>query len=157
MAYGLKWDINVSGDVAVARLSGSLTQDGEVDALYSQLPESGKVIVHLGGVTRINSTGVRSWMRLLNRLAERAEVELQECPPIFVAQMNMIRGFTQGAEVVSVQAPFYCDLCAATAVEVLDVRDGAVPDLPLRRCEADGADMMFDSLPEIYFRFLTSE
>lgn len=152
-----KFNISVAknGPVAEVIIGGIIDED--VD--FSAYPLSGveKVEMKLGGITSINSCGIREWIKWLGT-APTAQVLYHECPKIIVDQINMVQGFlpSQG-KVMSFYVPYYSDE-ASTDMTVLftlgkeftetsltppaEVRDGA------------GNLMEMDVIEAKYFKFI---
>lgn len=64
--------------------------------------------INLGKVSAINSYGIRSWCLWFKTLPSNIQVELHECPPLFVKAMNAVSGFlTANMEVISFYVPHY--------------------------------------------------
>lgn len=157
MSNALKWNLETSADGTTVHLSGAITEDSDLGRLATELQNAQTVRFYLNGVARINSVGVRDWILFLGEVTRGKQVELLECPPVLVAQMNMITNFTQNTRVVSIQMPFCCEACDKEIVISCDVSSGEPPtELPTPVCDEDGTEMIFDDLPELYFRFLKS-
>jgi hypothetical protein len=71
----------------------------------------GAVRINMRAVRRINSYGVRSWMDAVRKMPADCRLELTECPPPVVDQLNMVAGFAGRGQVVSFFAPLMCSKC----------------------------------------------
>jgi hypothetical protein len=71
----------------------------------------GQVELNLRAVQRINSFGVRAWIQAVRNAPPDVSLQLTECPPHVIDQINMIADFTARAQVVSFLAPLYCPAC----------------------------------------------
>jgi anti-anti-sigma regulatory factor len=119
-----------------------------------------KPVIDLGGVTFINSVGVREWINLLDELAKRGKrVTLRNISEPMVRQMTMVVEARGEATVESFYAPYACMTCGEERVMLLEVAKHkealaalAPPTLP---CPACGADAEFDEFPARYLAFLT--
>lgn len=114
-----------------------------------------KVRVDLSGVHRINSSGVREWIRFLRQLTADREVKLLRCADVMVRQFNMIVNMTTGTSVESVQLHYTCQSCSHEQVDTLVLG----PSVEIEEevpCPACGQTMLFDSLPQAYLAFLKS-
>ena len=119
-----------------------------------------KPVIDLGGVTFINSVGVREWITLLDELAKRGKaVTLRNVSEPMVRQMTMVVEARGEATVESFYAPYSCTACGderTLLIKVADHQDAltslAPPTLP---CGACGADAEFDEFPARYLAFLT--
>jgi hypothetical protein len=141
-------------DTTFVKLTGVIDE-------YAQMPEvqgGGVVVVHLGGVTSINSIGSRAWLGWLQRLGGEARVQLEECPVVFVKSFNFVRGFlATNTKVGSFYVPFYSEATGERR-DVLAVRGthfGVGPkvkiDPPL---DSKGGAMELDVVEDSYFGFL---
>lgn len=149
-----KVELQELGDVTVVRLLGQITEDSALLDVLSQ-SHGRKIIVDTSGLTRINSCGVRDWVRWVKGLEERANhLYFVQCSPVVVAQLNMISNFAGAGNVVSIQAPYLCTQCSESKCIVLEARDlKASMALPEVSCSSCGALMEFDEIPESYFEF----
>lgn len=119
--------------------------------------------VHLdfSGVTRINSCGVREWVRAVHNC--KSLLRYVCAPALLVEQFSLIPEFL-GAKgtVESFDAPYICDACGNEEVILLtvgkDIFAGLAeyPDGPKRNCSKCGTVLEFEHNPEIYLEFLKS-
>src|SRR5512143_1099977 len=84
--------------------SGEISLSGVVDesadlSFFERL--TGHVRIHMRNVRRINSYGVRAWIEAVRNLPPDTVVELVECPPSVVDQINMVAGFLGRGRVAS--------------------------------------------------------
>ena len=92
-------------------LSGSLDETANVIDLLNQA-KGGRLALDLGGVTFINSLGVRDWIRMLATAQTKGlAVELRRVSEPIVHQLNMIIATRGNATVTSFFAPYACDKC----------------------------------------------
>lgn len=143
------------GPLLWVRVSGSVTEDA---VIYECLAEARnrQMVFDLGEMVRINSCGVRDWVRWMKALEERGnQLFLVRCSPATVAQFNMIRNFTGQAHVVSVLAPYICPECDAEETDLVWTAAVSTPFVPKQvSCSQCGAAMEFDEIPESYFDFV---
>lgn len=140
------------------KLPAQIDEENELGSLPQRLGP-GAVVVDFSEVVRINSCGVRDWVRCIGAIARGGGRPLFiACSPAVVAQMNAVNNFTEGATVHSFVTPYFCSDCdkerklMCEAMEVL----GPPFEPPVKRCDdCDGA-MDFDDMPEAYFEFLAS-
>ena len=108
-------------------------------AVFPPTPSSAtkRIVVDLGGVKIVNSFGVRLWMRwvwALEKDLPKVKIELENCPPMFVKQMLIVKNFSpQCVSVKSVLIPYYCESCSDTKYELLTQTD---PRLSMEQGEA---------------------
>lgn len=142
------------GSMVLAQLVGVINED---NALHERLTStSGKgVLIDLGKVERINSCGVRDWIRFAQRLeAAGNNLYLLRCSPVVVAQLNMVRNFCgEKGHVVSFQAPYFCPNCDEERTETFESSRLNTDAEPSANCPTCGGKMEFDDLPDLYFAF----
>lgn len=134
-------------------IAGDITEESDFAPAVEQA--RGEVEVDLGGVRRINSSGVREWVGFVRAAGKSARLTLHRCPVSFVSQMNMISNFTGGARVHSVFVPRLCGGCGAIREDlapVSELRAGKRDAPPCGKCQ--GA-MELDADEEEYFAFLS--
>ena len=151
--------IETQGDVLV--LSGMIDEAAALHELVAGARErGGRLALDLGGVTFINSLGVRDWIRM-QAAAQQAGlvVELRRVAEVLVHQLNMIIATRGNATVTSFYAPYACDRCGREDSLLIDAVANA-PALvklqpPPMTCPECGAQMDFNDFPERYFSFLS--
>lgn len=141
-------------------VSGAIDEHAGLNDLLAQAT-SGRLVLDLGGITFINSLGVRDWIRLMAAATQRGlHVELRRVAEVLVHQLNMIIATRGTARVTSFFAPYACDACGREESLVIDaVANGAgLAQLqpPPMSCPECQAAMAFNDFPERYFSFLTS-
>ncbi len=150
------WDVLDRGEELYLRLEGVIDEDNPLQELLVECTGK-RVAIDASKVIRINSCGVRDWVRWLAALEARSnQVFLVQCPPSLVAQLNMVRNFSgERGQVLSILAPFYCESCDREHLEKLSPQQLVANQLaaPERFCERCGEAMLFDDLPESFFGF----
>lgn len=146
-------NINKSGPNTVdAVIVGRIDENFD----YSVMIETSEPLIgiDLEGVSLINSCGVRELVFLFSKLAERTVI-LRRIPKIIVDQINMIEGLTgKNIRIESFFAP-YIDPISSRQSDILltpaEVKQGKAPNKidPITK-----AELQFDDVEEIYFRFL---
>lgn len=145
---------------------GALVLAGALDET-SNLPDlvrhahGGQLVLDVGGVTFINSLGVRDWIRMQAAAQQqRLAVELRRVAEPIVHQLNMIIATRGNARVTSFFAPYACDSCGREDSLLVDaVAHGAELarlQAPPQTCPECGAQMAFNDFPERYFSFLAT-
>jgi anti-anti-sigma regulatory factor len=147
-----------SNGFSFLKLAGVIDEDNKLNELSVQLRHD-LVVIHLGGVERINSCGVRDWVNWLTGLQRgKKEVYLVECSPAIVAQLNLVNNFTGGGGVVhSFYAPYFCSQCSKERTRLLltdEVANMDPPKAPPFRCDECEGPMDFDDLEDSYFAFV---
>jgi anti-anti-sigma regulatory factor len=157
MATRGRISVEQHGDVLM--ISGSIDHTSGLLNLLAHARDR-RLVLDLGGVTFINSLGVRDWIRLQGA-AQRAgvAVELHRVAAPLIQQMNMIISARGAARVVSFFAPYACDACGHEASLLIDAVTHAQAlarlDPPAILCAECGAMMVFNDFPERYFSFLS--
>ncbi|MDX2088011.1 MAG: STAS domain-containing protein [Kofleriaceae bacterium] len=133
----------------------------EAAALHEMVGRAsgGRLVLDLGGVTFINSLGVRDWIRMQAAAQEAGlSVELRRVAEPLVHQLNMIIATRGNATVASFFAPYACDGCGREESLLIDaVANGpglAALQPPPMKCPECGVQMAFNDFPERYFSFL---
>ncbi len=144
-----------SAPVAVS-LSGEITENSDFTALIAEFLPHRQLAIDLSDVHRINSCGVREWIRFVTEIGKDGKhVILERCSVEFVNQLNMIANFRGRAEVRSAFAPYYCATCSVERLRFLDLSDGRAPTLDEPHpCPDCGNAMSFDDVPDAYLSFL---
>ena len=141
-----------AGSALIVRLSGSIEENVNFEQLIG--PPPGELRVNCKGVTRINSVGVKSWIKYFQTLqAKSVKLTFDECSTAIVEQMNLISNFGCGGTVESIYVPFSCGNCKSELlglfkVEALKKINFQIPDLKCSKC---GGSAAFDDIPEEYF------
>lgn len=133
-------------------LSGIIDEGADL-SFFDQLPQNARV--NMRGVRRINSFGVRLWIEAVRRIPAHLKLELVECPPSVVDQINMVAGFVGRGRVSSFYAPMVCEKCGLERDQLFLVADyraaGKLPPVP---CPSCGTTMVVDDLEEQYLLFV---
>jgi len=117
---------------------------------------SANTVIDLGGVTRMNSFGVRLWLNAFKHTETQIHVRFTRCPPVMLDQANMISKFFGKAKVDSFYVPIRCADCEvearylATPADVLEYKQLRF-HAPCERCNHA---MEVDEWEEHYFEFL---
>lgn len=85
--------------------------EGAVDENFSQhiqgIPSAGQIEFVLEKLKSINSTGIREWIKLMQKLGS-AQVGFAKCPKIFIDQLNMVSGFIPAKSIIkSFYVPYF--------------------------------------------------
>ncbi|MBA3461311.1 MAG: hypothetical protein H0T46_15215 [Deltaproteobacteria bacterium] len=150
--------IDAQGDALL--LAGSIDESAALHELIGRAT-AGRLVLDLGGVTFINSLGVRDWIRM-QAAAQKADlkVELRRVAEPLVHQLNMIIATRGNAHVTSFYAPYACDACGREESLLIDavINAAALVKLepPAMTCPECAAQMAFNDFPERYFSFLSS-
>jgi hypothetical protein len=143
----------------VVVLAGAIDESARLSDLLAHARDR-RLVLDLGGITFINSLGVRDWIRM-QAAAQRGEIaiELRRVSEPLVHQLNMIIATRGSARVTSFFAPYACDACGREDSLLIDAIAHArklsqlePPDMPCSEC---GSQMAFNDFPERYFSFLS--
>jgi anti-anti-sigma regulatory factor len=146
--------------------SGELALSGAIDETAGLLEllehaRGGQLALDLGGVTFINSLGVRDWIRMQSTATQRQiQLELRRVAEVLVHQLNMIIATRGTARVASFFAPYACDACGREESLLIDAIACAAQlaqlQPPQMTCPECSAPMAFNDFPERYFSFLAA-
>jgi ABC-type transporter Mla MlaB component len=152
----LTWDIETTTAGVSVLVSGAIDEDARLDRLAAQLVGAAQVRLDLSQVRRINSCGVREWVRFMRSIPVTTKIVLAECSPTIVAQVNMISNFIGHAKIESVKAPFTCLGCGYE--EDLSVSaKSPPPHFPERICPRCSKPLLiFDDVETSYFAFMAA-
>ena len=144
LGVGLRSQVEERNGLTWIALSGHLNEASDLTPLTKL---AGPLVIDLSGLDRINSLGVRDWMRFI-RTCETAGVDLtfERCSPTIVGQISMITNFMgTRSRVSSVEVPYLCTSCANEHLEVLELVPGAELRLTIT-CPKCRAPMELDDL-----------
>jgi hypothetical protein len=135
------------------RLAGVIDEHADL-RFFSNL--HGDVRLSMRGVRRINSFGVRSWIDAIRKTPSDCRLELIECPPPVVDQMNMVAGFLGQAKITSFYAAMVCESCTHEMDHLftVDACKAAGGKLPPVACPNCGQPMGVDDIEEQYLLFV---
>jgi hypothetical protein len=140
-------------------LAGRLDDACPLGQLAAALPP-GDVVIDCGGITFVNSFGMREWLRLVRALGGRGTVTLERVADALILQMNLIPEFAERSRVTSFHAQYVCPACGAEAVPLVDAVAHAaelaamkMPPVPCLEC---GAVMEPADFPERYLSMFCS-
>ncbi|HRK02726.1 MAG TPA: hypothetical protein PLH57_08685 [Oligoflexia bacterium] len=119
---------------------------------------TGPLIVSCRDLTRINSVGVKNWMKYFSQLQQnKLQFEFEELSVALVEQVNIVKNFACGGPVLSIAMPFRCNSCQTGltgAIKTEVVRSMNFNIAPVQ-CPKCGGSAEFDDVAEEYFSFLT--
>lgn len=117
--------------------------------------------VDLSKITRINSSGIRSWIQTI--LRHKIQLSLRHCSPVVVEQFSMIPEFIgKNGFVESFYGHFVCHDCSHETSHLFQCGIDVFPGESYREeqleqeCPSCSGTMELDHNPEIYFSFLRS-
>ena len=138
------------------QLLGVIDESTQIFELIEKNLPAKVVRVNCKKIDRINSGGVRTWIRCFKELHSRGvQVIYEECPPQIVEQINMISNFIAGGTIESIYLPYSCQDCKAPLMQLAPVARLKISrELPVLSCPKCGGKVNFDEFPEDYFVFL---
>lgn len=139
-------------DETVLHLVGTVDEHADL-SLLSRV-EATSLVLDLAGVDRINSVGVREWIRAMKAIPDTVRVTWVRVSPAMVSQLSMIANFHGRARIRSFYAPYFCEACGWEGQILMDPatdlqRDR--PTAPEHTCPECGAKAALDDLEEDYF------
>jgi CheY-like chemotaxis protein len=148
--------IDDAGHAAVT-LHGDFTEMTRFEALALRLTGAKEVELDLASVRYLSSAGVREWCQFLAGL-QGIRYWFRHCSIAFATQAAMVPLVLGDGEVVSLEAPYFCETCDREDLRLLEpgvVAHDADRLLPPRlHCGTCGGELVFDDVPERYFAFL---
>lgn len=144
-----------NGDHLVVHLSGSIDETVDFAQLIGEPKDS--LTVFCKQVHRINSVGIKNWIRFFTTvLQNKVKLRFEEFSIELVEQINVVKNFHCGAEIGSIIVPFRCTKCETSLrgkmkVEDVKTRGFQIPPIKCPKCSAQAE---FDDYPDEYFSFL---
>jgi hypothetical protein len=135
------------------RISGVVRQPRSSHANFAPLTKlRGPLRIDLGGVERINSVGVRTWLDFVTKCeSSGTQLVFERCSPAIVLQISMISNFMGHAQVASVLVPYLCGACGAEHLQLAAITRGTpvavARSVPCPKC---GTPMQLDELEDMY-------
>jgi len=154
-----KLESSVKDGEAVFKLHGMVDEDAHFASVLAtvkaNLESLKRVRFDLGGVSHVNSSGIREWLLLLERLYLAPPIEIVNVSSGFVEQANMVSNvFSRpGLTVISFAVPFYCEKCESSKTVVVEskaLKQGKQVVIPDAKCPKCFAAMELDSVEEDY-------
>lgn len=139
-----------------AYLTGALDEHAPLETIFADLGRARgeALVVHMQGIIRVNSIGVRKWVREMLALSKGRQVTVSGISYPLAMQANNVANLMGTATVSSCMAPYFCAMCEANRmVEVTRDDLAATPVAPVKTCGDCGSPMEFDEVDE-YFTFL---
>ncbi len=147
----------MAGGVTVS-LQGDFTEVTNFTALAERLRDEKRIDFNAASVRYISSAGVRGWCQFLRTLDDGQEYAFRHCSMAFASQAAMVPMVIGRGQVLSLEAPYFCEKCDREELRLLETRallrdgDHIVP--PHLSCPVCGGELEFDDVPDRYFAFL---
>ncbi len=145
----------------IKKIGNDYVLSGSIDETFGQatteLPTFGKYTIGFKGLKSINSTGIREWIKLMQKL-QSVQLNFIECPKVFIDQVNMIQGFAPpNTKISSFYVPYFNEANESEKSVLLtrgvNYGDGKIIALP-KVLDENGAEMEIDVVEVKYFKFL---
>ena len=140
------------------KISGTIDENFSIDGELAKFPSD--VWLDLRDIERINSCGVREWIKAIAKSPSR--IHYVNSSTVVVSQFSMIPEFIGKKSVVeSFATHFVCPDCGHEDMSILvvgkDIMAGqeCYLESPELKCSACGEPMECDHNPELYFSFLS--
>ena len=148
---------NQSGEGLTVVLQGGFDERTDFSPLLKELQGANHIDFMMQGVTYLSSCGVRSWCLFIEQL-KAASYSFRNCSLAFAAQAAMVPMSIGKGEVVSMQAPYFCDTCDREETRLIESKlvqrtSGTLKPPPVH-CHLCKKALVFDDIPERYFAFL---
>lgn len=143
------------GNALVVRFSGSIGENVNFEQMIG--PVSGELIINCREIPRINSVGVKSWIKYFSSLqAKGIKLTFTDCSTAIVEQINLISNFLCGGTVESIYVPFSCNSCKSELVGRFTIADikKLQMNFPALKCTKCNGEAVFDDIPEEYLSFM---
>jgi CheY-like chemotaxis protein len=145
------------GKGVTASLQGIFDEQTDFRPLLASLADEPHVDFMMQGVTYMSSSGVRAWCNFIGQLQGKS-YSFRHCSLAFASQAAMVPMVTGEGEVISVEAPYFCETCDREETRLVESAlvkqaDGTVQAPPLH-CHVCGSALEFDDIPGRYFAFL---
>ncbi len=144
------------GDVLM--IGGSIDERAQLVQLVRSAAH-GALVLDLGGVTFINSLGVREWVRFQTTARDAGvRLELRRVAEVLIHQLNVVPAARAASDVKSFFTTYACEHCGEEQAELLDVAThrATLEKLlaPPMTCHACKQPAALSDAPELYFSFL---
>lgn len=158
MERRLTVDIEEIQDISHVHLSGFIDEENSL-AKVSEKIKGKVVVINTAGVKRINSCGVRDWVRWVEKLGQRgSQVYFTECSTSIMSQVNTTKNFTGSGRIISFFTPYFCTNCSEERDLLLDMNDVVSQGkarAPHRRCSTCDHVLEFNDAEIFYFSFFS--
>jgi anti-anti-sigma regulatory factor len=147
----MKFQVEEQGGTTKVVVSGEITEETDFAPILDAKGRT--ILVDLGGVSRINSCGVREWLNFVTALEQRGrQLVLERCAPVIVTQLNTIYNFAGDGHVRSVLGPYYCARCDREDNQLIELaKTRSIPESI--KCSSCGGEMEFEEVHDHYLGF----
>lgn len=148
-------------DTTVVKFTGPINEEagGPLNNLQNEASSGKMVVFDMEGIEYVNSLGIRTWINFLRTFGEGRSLEMRNCPPDVIVQINMIPKFAGTAKITSFKGFYICPECDHEQTEHFDCSVGTDAILEQNstiKCQKCGAATEMESDEDIYFEFLNA-
>lgn len=141
------------GDTLLVQFIGSIEENASLTNLIGPVPK--ELHVNCKGVTRINSEGVKQWIKFFQEVTQKGVVlKFLEVSTVMIEQVNLISNFFVGAPIESFYAPYSCPVCTKEYICLIQTANCKVDSPPEQLCPKCNVELVFDDIVEEYFGFI---
>jgi len=141
--------------VLLVKLIGSVDESTKFDDLIGPVPSEIRVVCK--EIQRINSVGVKSWIKYFQGLRNKGiKITYVDCSTSIIEQANLVSNFLAGGEIESLYVPYSCTTCHSELIALFkaqDIKTNYHRFLQIK-CTKCAGKAIFDDIPEEYFSFL---
>ncbi|MEC8024529.1 MAG: hypothetical protein VX223_11380 [Myxococcota bacterium] len=132
----------------LVRPIGAISGDSDLSGLIPK--SSARVILDLANISRIDSLGVREWIRAMQSSGDSQTIVWERVSPAMSSQVGMITNFVGRGSVASFILPWWCQACGNEHTTDVEAQALKRSGLESPECPKCGATMMLDELDEGY-------
>src|SRR5690606_32485465 len=111
----------LGGGVTVS-LQGDFTEITDFSLLAERLQDETLIDFNAAAVRYISSAGVRAWCQFLNALGSGKRYSFRHCSMAFASQAAMVPMVIGSGDVLSLEAPYFCERCDREELRLLETR-----------------------------------
>jgi hypothetical protein len=158
----INWEAQMTNsNLKIQRLNSKINIDvfGDLDedTNFSQIDLSfaQEIIFNFRGVKKVQSCGVREWIKMVQTISGNAIITFVNCPKIIVDTINMVDGFLPDqAKVESLFIPFYSDITEEEKCLLYHTKAIATSLYQTEVLDSEGNLMELNINEQKYFKFL---
>ena len=153
----VKVKTKAQADPVVIHISGRLDETSRPAMEELAKLAAKTLVIDFKGLNFISSMGIQHWIWFA-RGSEGKEIILQNCPSVFINQVNLIHDMLENCVVESFETDFYCETCHTETSKTLQTSLGLekIKDqssgVPCQKC---GAPLLLEMPPEQYYKFFS--
>jgi anti-anti-sigma regulatory factor len=141
------------GETLIVQFIGSIEENANFANLVGQIPK--ELHVNCKGVTRINSEGVKQWIKYFQAVQQKGvNLKFTEVSTVMIEQVNLISNFFVGAPIESFYAPYSCSVCTKEYICLIQTANCKADSPPQQKCPQCNVELAFDDIVEEYFGFI---